>query len=81
MIETNVENNICSLLSYDGTMLQFSILAGGNSGGAFKIDDSGRLMTAVKLDREFKSAYELTIRATDKAGLTQKFFIYWYILF
>lgn len=37
-------------------------------GGAFAIDGFGNITVAKKLDRETKSAYELTITAQDRAG-------------
>lgn len=34
----------------------------------FSIDSSGNITVAKKLDRETKSAYELTVTARDRAG-------------
>lgn len=40
----------------------------GNDGSVFSIDSSGNITVAKKLDRETKSAYELTVTARDRAG-------------
>ena len=43
-------------------------MSAGNAGSVFSIDSFGNITVAKKLDRETKSAYELTVTAQDRAG-------------
>ena len=43
-------------------------LSAGNAGSVFSIYSFGNITVAKKLDRETKSAYELTVTAQDRAG-------------
>ena len=49
------------------------LCAAGNVGDVFAINSSGFILVAKKLDRETKSAYELTITAEDRAGILSFF--------
>lgn len=40
----------------------------GNTGDAFSMNNSGFIVVSGKLDRETKEFYELSVKATDKAG-------------
>jgi len=50
-------------------MFFFLLLAAGNAGSAFAIDSFGNITVAKKLDRETRSAYELTVTAQDRGGI------------
>lgn len=43
-------------------------ITGGNSGGAFAIDSTGKITVAVALDHETNPSYALTVTATDGDG-------------
>ncbi len=40
----------------------------GNFEDAFSVNNSGYIIISKKLDRETREFYELTVKATDKAG-------------